>query len=508
MSTSRSVEVSTSSHIACTYVPPVAVQPNEKSSKLGPTNTRPSCVLWNIGNVCNVATDIHSAAAPFLESLPTATVPTSSTTAGDDMDIDTTPKTVNPVELVAQPIVHDQKGLSKAQAAGLQSVRGTLLSNNGGISSGHQPFTESPTPFFGNDNGPPIGPPSTVRPLTRSRTLPHGAMSASVPVGSPVTATPGNPAASADPPMDHVSAFKHFGMIIAHGSETAVPMGKCATRNIEILADVLCVIEARGKALALDLDKLVVEVRLGAASSLAHRAPHSPSPEASPTPRSVGSRAPSEPSARAPSEPSLDDDVEELFSRVRDLERFETAASSEAEGLSERVAALEAHTPPSALSITKLSTALVERFKDITSDRNKLNDEIQSQAERQAKVTAKLQLEHNELKKSLSELQATIARLELGTPVQPLRLAARSSDRRDTERSRITSKNLPLRIPRSRSPPVETPTEKRAKSQGFPTMGPFGDSLLPPRELFKSHIPYLHSHSLRCHSAHLPKLRS
>jgi hypothetical protein len=271
-------------------------------------------------------------------------------------------------------------------------------------------------------------------------------------------------------------------------------MTKRATKNLEILADATRVTETIVGKLALDLEKLTVEVRLGATSGpLDHRASHSPSPVMhSPTPiaRSA-SRAPSDFSAHAPSEPSLEEDLQELFDRVRSLEQFERAVGSDFDAAVERVSALEVRVPSSgALTVTALSTALASRFQDITSDRDKLNAEIRFQAEKQAKIVAKIQSEHAELQNTLSDLQLTIARLELGAPAPPLRIRERSPGRRNAELPRVSSaptKSLPTYTVRARSP-LAGPVAKRPKTEGFMTMGPLPSSPLAPREFFKSLI--------------------
>ncbi|KAJ7208820.1 hypothetical protein B0H12DRAFT_1158311 [Mycena haematopus] len=224
------------------------------------------------------------------------------------------------------------------------------------------------------------------------------------------------------------------------------------------------------------------------------------------------------------------DDIDELFDRVMDLERFESAASSGAAVFSTRVSALEDRTPAAGGQITTaLTAALASRFQDITSDRDKLNNEIRfqaekhaheirSQAEKQAQVRAKLQRAQDELLKTLSGLQVTIARLELSIPAPPLRLPARLSDteqrhvlsapskyprprspaprahspapraRSPAPRGRSPVPRIRSPPPRSRSPAIGGSLTKRPKILGFLTVGPLSNSPLSPRDFFKSLI--------------------
>ncbi|KAF7365951.1 hypothetical protein MVEN_00470500 [Mycena venus] len=399
-----------------------------------------------------------SAAPPFLLSLPSQ---------GSDPSL-------------RPDFVHEQKGLSAAQVAGLKSVQGTLSSHHGGISSGAQSaIPEGAKPVFGDGSGLPLGPPSNTRRITRSSTLPSGVTGpAPAPVDGPVTASvdsesvdpdhPTNVQATADsdrpPSPSNVTTFAHFGLNTGPKSETGGSTIKRTTKNLEILADVARTTETQVNKLALDLDKLTVEVRL-------NNAPFSFQDQ----PRDDGSTR---------------DDIEELFDRVRDLERFESAASSGTEDFSIRLSALEDRVPGAGGQITTaLTTALASRFHDITSDRDKLNNEIRFQAEKQAKATAKLQRAHDDLQRTLSELQDTITRLELGNPAPPLRIPIRSLGRRGGEQPLTSStSNTHLSRHRSRSPPMGTSVAKRPKVQGFLTMGPLPSSPLSPRDFFKSLI--------------------
>ncbi|KAJ7502201.1 hypothetical protein B0H11DRAFT_2365510 [Mycena galericulata] len=149
-----------------------------------------------------------SASRPFLESLSLFT-PAASGPVGDTL---IAIKKVVPAGLAAQVSPHSQKGLSKAQAAGLKGVQGTLQLHNGGISSGTQFVPPGSTEqVLVEVPAPALGPPSTKRAITRSVTLPEGVGASTIPAGAPVTATPPDPISSdrATPANAHVS---HFSM--------------------------------------------------------------------------------------------------------------------------------------------------------------------------------------------------------------------------------------------------------------------------------------------------------
>ncbi|KAJ7213321.1 hypothetical protein B0H12DRAFT_1242285 [Mycena haematopus] len=410
-----------------------------------------------------------SVATPFLLSLTTqSSDPAGRPDIGDGPVSHPAPRNKSPATLDTLHHVHEQKGLSSAQVAGLKGVQSTLSSNNGGIPSGtpgQSAIPDGAKRVLGDGNGPPLGPASNTRRITRSSTLPDMAPVAPASADDPVTVSsvpvdPDHPtntvprtAVDVDlPSSSNVTMFAHFGLNPGAKSEISSSTIKRTTKNLGILANVTRTTETQVNKLALDLDKLTVEVRLNTAPfSLHDHVSRSPTPTRS---RSV-SRALSAPQ----DDGSMRDDIDELFDRVMDLERFESAASSGAAVFSTRVSALEDRTPAAGGQITTaLTAALASRFQDITSDRDKLNNEIRfqaekhaheirSQAEKQAQVTAKLQRAQDELLKTLSGLQVTIARLELSIPAPPLRLPARLSD---TEQRHVLS--APSKYPRPRSP--------------------------------------------------------
>ncbi|KAJ7853110.1 hypothetical protein B0H13DRAFT_2359172 [Mycena leptocephala] len=136
---------------------------------------------------------ILSPAPPFLATLPLSAASGQPTAPAD-------PKDTMPVPAV--PPAHEQKGLPKSHAAGLRSVQDSLGSHNGGIFS-----------------GPPIGPPSTNRVITRSATLPTDTGASS---GAPVIASTANSAAKqnlgsesrdSSPAQTELTTFENFGML-------------------------------------------------------------------------------------------------------------------------------------------------------------------------------------------------------------------------------------------------------------------------------------------------------
>ncbi|KAJ7207723.1 hypothetical protein C8J57DRAFT_1613150 [Mycena rebaudengoi] len=358
--------------------------------------------------------------------------------------------------------------MSKADKSGLAAVQDSLRLNNGGIPSAAADSTLaiSPQAPVIPDAGPPLGPASTAR--APRQPLP--------PASAPVVST--------SAPV--ISTFALFGMVDTPKNETAAPMAKHATKNIEILADVTRQSQARIEKLSLDLGNLTIELRLGSQHSLGSQIPaHSIiSTSTPPTP-------PSETGELEP-EPSVAEDLQNLFDRVYDLEGFVRRATGRDggdEALFERVSALE--------------DPLATRFDEITSDRDKLSVEIRFQAEKQAKIDAKVRLEQKEMTKAIEDMQRTIARLDLGSAA-PLRLPARASDHRIP--SAATSSTappfhprsppaLPFRAPehrlpieRSRSPAGQPPSKRSrlADIEGTLTMGPLESSNLSPRELFTS----------------------
>ncbi|KAJ7791165.1 hypothetical protein B0H14DRAFT_3500879 [Mycena olivaceomarginata] len=410
-----------------------------------------------------------SAGTPFLNTLPAAI-----SAANDNF--------VDPKSTSAPPPAHEQKGLSRSNAAGLKAAQSSLSAHDGGILSGLQsPASAHATVTPDTDKGPPLGPPSTDRVITRAVTLPEGALGASAdtPVIAYTTATPadnqnsGSDDRATPGPETAVTTFMHFGMQPDPKYETAAPMTKRATKNIAILADAVRATETEVADLATKLGNLTVELRLGERASTAAQLLTTPPPTRS----------------RSDSQTSQDNDISELFHRVREVKLTVSESATEGAELAEHVSALEEDLtarvsaledrPSDGLTVSALSTAVAERFGEITTDRNALDTAMRNQFETQLKATAQLRLENKDLRKTLEAMQTTIARLELGgtTVVRaPMPAITGCSERSSAFASR------------PRSPPHDLPAKRRKLfgMEVFITMGPFPHSLLSPVDLFMS----------------------
>ncbi|KAJ7934083.1 hypothetical protein B0H13DRAFT_1855558 [Mycena leptocephala] len=133
------------------------------------------------------------------------------------------------------------------------------------------------------------------------------------------------------------------------------------------------------------------------------------------------------------------------------------------------------------LTVSALSTAVAERFGEITTDRNALDTAMRNQFETQLKATAQLRLENKDLRKTLEAMQTTIARLEFGgtTAVRaPMPAITGCSERSSAFASR------------PRSPPHDLPAKRRKLfgMEVFITMGPFPHSLLSPDSRRPVHV--------------------
>ncbi|KAF8149700.1 hypothetical protein K438DRAFT_1988724 [Mycena galopus ATCC 62051] len=248
-----------------------------------------------------------SAAPPFLFSLASqASDPSLRPDVEDDPVSDPASKNRSPAVLGPLHHVHDQKDLSAVQ---VKSVQGTLSSNNGGISSGTQSaIPAGAKPVFGDGSGPPLGPPSNTRRVTRSSTLSNGVSGAApASVDGPVTASVDSDPVDPDHPSN-VQATVDIDRIPSPSTKRYEIGGstiKRTTKNLAILSDVARTTETQANKLALDLDKLTVEVRLNNAPfSFQDRVSRSPTPTLT---RSI-SCAPSAPR----DDGSTRDDIEEL----------------------------------------------------------------------------------------------------------------------------------------------------------------------------------------------------
>ncbi|KAJ7846814.1 hypothetical protein B0H13DRAFT_1907562 [Mycena leptocephala] len=168
-----------------------------------------------------------------------------------------------------------------------------------------------------------------------------------------------------------------------------------------------------------------------------------------------------------------------LSDRVSALEAQDVPSDTE---LAARVSALENRAVPSdVLTATALSKAVAERFGEITSDRNELNAAMRKQAETQTRINAELRLKNKDLYRSLESVLTTLVRLELGGSAPP----APKTARKLAPTSTSDYSGIRPAHSRARSPARDLPA-KRAKLQGFLTMGPFPRSNLDPHDLFMS----------------------
>ncbi|KAJ7925449.1 hypothetical protein B0H13DRAFT_2314459 [Mycena leptocephala] len=235
---------------------------------------------------------------------------------------------------------------------------------------------------------PPLGPPSTKRGITRSVTLPEGALGATAPAaGAPVIASH-SPAAdslgldrSPTPPVStpRISTVAHFGMTEYTDPkvETALHMAKCTTKDLRVLADALRVNETRVQCLEVDVNKVIIEHRLSnrfPSDDLRSSRPRSPSVtqnrsrsptrgrSRSTTPRRSHSPRPDNRSC-SPAH-SFHDPIDELYGRVEELEAVGRASR---EDLTPRIAAIEENNSEKgsgAISVKELSIAAARRFTE------------------------------------------------------------------------------------------------------------------------------------------------
>ncbi|KAJ7077520.1 hypothetical protein B0H15DRAFT_1003506 [Mycena belliarum] len=437
---------------------------------------------------------VLSAGTPFTDLLR-ARAPA---TAGEGEHDSATPEKNGPAAGL-QP-AHEQNGLSKADAEGLKRVEPTLSANGGGIRSGEK--NPGPLDPLGRLEapaaiGPPLGPPSLKRAITRALTMPEG-LGTSAP--NPVTALASVNAATQDhdaqfaaaaddthpgSPPPPISTADHYAFAVYSASEpgkaeTATAMARRTTKNLNVLADATRITQSTLEKLGLALSQLTVETRLRADAS--RNDDH-------------GNRSPSPP----PSHHEYGDDIEELFDRVRDLEGQVTTAHVFGNAIDARVTTLERVAPaaaPGALTVAELSDLVGRRFGEITSDRDVLDNAIKFNADTHAEDLRDLRLENKDLRTTLAAMQVTITRLqttvELASPA-PLRARAASPRRRSiapssshgpvprTSRSRSPGRSIPAKRQR-----VEERKHQDRAREGFVIMGPLADSPLIPLQLFES----------------------
>ncbi|KAJ7939530.1 hypothetical protein B0H13DRAFT_2300808 [Mycena leptocephala] len=442
------------------------------------------------------ATPGLSAAAPFADVLRTRS---------EDAPLPHSTKALEAAGPSVAPPAYTQKGLGKTHAAGLRNAQDSLAANSGSIPSSSRLLPLPPSRPGVDDgeplNGPPLGPPSTKRGVTRSATLPEGALGATAPAaGAPVIAShsPATDSLALDrsptPPVSApcISTVAHFGMTeyTDPKAETALHMAKRTNKDLHVLADALHVNETRVQRLEVDVNKVIIEHRLSnlfPSDDLRFTRPRSPSVtqnrsrsptrgrSRSTTPRCSHSPQPDNQS-RSPAH-SFHDPIDELYGRVEELEDVGRASR---EDLTARIAALEEDNSEgsSAISVKELSVAAARRFTEITSDRNILDSAIKLQAGRGQTINREL--------RNFTALQAQLTRLEINTPA-PLRSSSHSSHSKAPDLPSVHTRHS-LPVLRSRSPTLDPPSKRRKfhEGGGFLTVGPFPASQLSPTDLFVS----------------------
>ncbi|KAJ7660134.1 hypothetical protein DFH06DRAFT_1401460 [Mycena polygramma] len=183
-----------------------------------------------------------------------------------------------------------------------------------------------------------------------------------------------------------------------------------------------------------------------------------------------------------------DDDISELFDRTRDLEDAGKSARDARYDLGARISALEdmsAPVPSNAITTAELSTAVAQRFDEVTADRDILNGELTIQAQTQAATTADLRHENHLLRGELAAIRAAITRLELRGPA-PLRQRSRS---RSPHLSTRDHKKEPNSVrPHSPVPDLPAKRQRTAQGEGFLRLGPLPQSDLLPLAYFDTLI--------------------
>ncbi|KAJ7133936.1 hypothetical protein C8R43DRAFT_1110383 [Mycena crocata] len=396
--------------------------------------------------------------------------------------------------------VHEQKGLSKADAAGLKNVQNSLTTNRGGLPSGRageRLFGVSLAEAHKNTlGGVPLGVPSSKRPITRAATLPDRtsdmtadtltAVTVSVaqeretPVLDNAAATPERSPPLSPSPTAPVSAADHFGMTpyvpIEPGKpETALQIGKRLLKNFDVLMDASRIQESKVDVLELTVDRLAIEFCLRPNSPIQNDLPsHSPSAWRAPTPDEES--------------PDLDD----LLDRLEAAEDTLAQAREAGDAAVARIAVLEKRSEVRAgtLTVAALSELVITRFGEVTSDRNLLDEEIRYQAARQREINAELSRDLKQANESLALMKDTITRLELVSSV-PLRARSRTPQHcaMSPPRRAVPVPDRPP--PRSRSPASDPPPKRSRVLHGreaFVTVGPLSHSDMSPLELFESLI--------------------
>ncbi|KAJ7032897.1 hypothetical protein C8F04DRAFT_1184590 [Mycena alexandri] len=268
--------------------------------------------------------------------------------------------------------------------------------------------------------GPVLGPPSTQCTITRSITLPEGAL------GNPARLELQNDvvddATASASPSPRVSTFTHFGLIpyTDPKAETALLMAKRTTGNLETLAKIVHKNESRMQTLEGGLGKITVELCLSNFPNTQMRSGRSPSIPRGRSRSHSASRDGSRHRRGRSQTPrgTGDGPLDELYDRVEVLEAREQASREDMDDLADRISRLEnrlSSPTPDDLSAAELGALVSERFTEVTSDRDFLLQEIKQLGEKQEKAEAESKI----LQKDLAALRSAFTRLELATLAPP-----------------------------------------------------------------------------------------
>ncbi|KAF8181001.1 hypothetical protein K438DRAFT_1768177 [Mycena galopus ATCC 62051] len=247
-----------------------------------------------------------------------------------------------------------------------------------------------------------IGPPSNLRPITRSHTAP--AIVPSVAVGDNVGAEPVDPPPAPTEsdvnPGTKTSASEHFKLRpVPNTSANGKTIAQIAVADVAILADAVRMIETRVDGTALDVANLKTEIRLRPRSS----PPVSPGADVTWTSlygvqlsasRSVPPRDRSrsrERSRERSRSNSSEGSDSELVGRV---EEIEYQAEMSREDFNLRLLALDQRgstpLPIAGLTASDVQKATVQRFAAVVTDLNVLNDGLYEQGKNYDAANAEL----------------------------------------------------------------------------------------------------------------------
>ncbi|KAJ7878352.1 hypothetical protein B0H14DRAFT_2567314 [Mycena olivaceomarginata] len=276
------------------------------------------------------------------------------------------------------------------------------------------------------DPGPPIGPPSTNRVITRSATPPTG-----------TGASSGAPVVDGTPPPIKISAPRAGTR--PQPRRSSRPLTRPGQRNLCPRGEARHAKYRNSRSRGCNQNDRDARDGFGSRTQQTSRPSNSAWGERAPT-GALLSGSPPVPRSRSASDASRDVDITELYHRVREVRAVADDSVSDAAEITERVLALERQpvssaqdaelgarvsaledraAPSGALTADALSTAVALRFGEIAGDRDALDAAMHVQFEAQTTANAQLRLEIIDLRKTLAAVQTTLPRLELGGRSQP-----------------------------------------------------------------------------------------